>query len=122
LEEIRKLTKRLEQFEKMDEAQDLPDLGQLHELLRLRAEAEAKPLACPEQAWRDWIQARTSKALADEVSSATRRKFEVEADGKVTVHIEKGGNELTQTFESLEVMRRRAPDLHEHYEKLLKGQ
>jgi hypothetical protein len=122
LESLRKLVKKIEEFEQMDEAPGLPDIKELYRLHRFAGEGEdeagAKSLPSPEEALADWTKTR-NKARAGQAAPVTRRKFDVQADGKVTVQIEKDGNELTQTFESLEVMRRKAPDLHEHYEKLL---
>ena len=51
-------------------------------------------------------------------SEPAQTRFEVAPDGKISVHVREGDTELTQTFNSREDLRDKAPELFQQYEKL----
>jgi len=53
--------------------------------------------------------------------SKARTSFDVSSDGKIRVTTRKGGEELTQTFDNAEALKKANPDLYAKYQKLREG-
>ncbi len=140
MQELRELTQRFRQFE--GKAADYPSLEEFRKLMKEKfpseflknhsartwgalgkgadgsAAAGKKALAELEKV-RQRLEALNIAGSLGSKEPEVSRKFHVDADGKVTVQIQKDGSELTQSFQSLEEMKEQAPQLYEHYRKLL---
>lgn len=133
-QELRKLTEKLERFQ--SEFSDHPDMEKFKKLAKEGLlSGRFKGFSDPAL---DALEKSVDGSVAEKIREHLRglagagspvaekpnvlRKFDVDPQGKVTVHITNGGNDLTQSFQNLEEMKEKAPQLHEHYRRLLNAE
>jgi hypothetical protein len=89
-------------------------------------EEDSKPDAADrEQRWRQWERGfyrgplrNPNAAEGREQAPPSRTRFEVAADGAITVHTRDGDTEMSKTFKSAEELRGKAPRLYKRYQEM----